>query len=37
LSEWGSRGLHIVHISETADANSTGQPTKPRTLRVWAH
>jgi hypothetical protein len=37
LSEWGSRGLHIVHISGTANATSTGQPTKPRTLRVWAH
>ena len=37
LSAWGSRGLHIVHISGTANATSTGQPTKPRTLRVWAH
>ena len=37
LSDWGSRGLHIVHISETTDATSSGQPTQLRTLRVWAH
>lgn len=36
LSAWGSRGLHIVHISETADANSTSRASTPRTLRVWA-
>ena len=36
LSDWGSRGLHIVHISETADANSTSRASSPRTLRVWA-
>jgi hypothetical protein len=37
LSAWGSRGLHIVHISEMADATPAGQPTQLRTLRVWAH
>jgi hypothetical protein len=37
LSNWGSRGLHIVHIFETTDATSAGQPTQLRTLRVWAH
>jgi len=36
LSEWGSRGLHIVHISETTNVNSTSRASTPRTLRVWA-
>ena len=36
LSEWGSRGLHIVHISETTNVNSSSRASTPRTLRVWA-
>jgi hypothetical protein len=36
LSDWGSRGLHIVHITRSALDQSASRLASPRTLRVWA-
>ena len=36
LSDWGSRGLHIVHINHSAPDQPAARLVSPRTLRVWA-